>query len=891
MQKQRLSRRTFLGTGSVAGASCLLPAPATAESTAPGQAAQPPGGLPPLRLPTAPKATGDSPFATLDLAPARWIWYPSGRVLPSTFVLFRKRLALTRRVVQATGWIVGDSRYLLTLNGQRIQWGPAPSDPRWTEADPVNLTGLLQPGENVIGAQVLYYGAGDGTWPIGKPGFIFKLTLRFEDGSQEDIVSDASWQSCLARAWQPGHYKRWYLRALQEEFDARAHPAGWNGKAFKPGRDWLPAMALDARADRPAICSTLSDFQFEAQGRVEATALRKRSIPLMAMSLVKAQALSESLWVEWKRPPVEYFESLTPDAFVADRTPSAQRVGEGAWRVAARPAHGAALTFAFEEQIVGWPFFTIEASEGTVVELLMHEGHQPGGPALLNSHFNAWSRFTCKAGVNEFEAFDYESLRWLQLHVHGHRGTVVIRDVGVRRRVYPWPRQPGIACADARLQKVFDACINTLHNSAQETIVDGMGRERQQYSGDCGHQLHAIFHAFGETRLPARYVNTFSQGLTLDGYFLDCWPAYDRMVRLMERQLQLTDWGPILDHSIGFVFDCFHLYLHTGDLAPLAEAFPRLLTFFLYLRGQLDDKGLLPVENLGTPTVWIDHEAYDQQRHKQCAYNLYAAAMAEHALAPLCRAFGHGDWAQAVSSFGAALRQVCVQRFWDAGHQLFVNNRPWLAEDGHMRLCDRSLSTAVLFGQCPGGQVEACVEALAGVPKEMGLSYPANAIWRLWALARGRRIDVVIDEIRKRWFEMPSVQENNTLSENWQAKFDATDQWSHCPVGPLIVLYQGILGIQALKPGFTEARIEPQLGDLTRLEADVHTVQGAIHFSARGPLGSRTLQLDVPAGCQVELRLDARETVNLPKVAGEGAAFTDYRLAGGTRTTLALRFT
>ena len=61
--------------------------------------------------------------------------------------------------------------------------------------------------------------------------------------------------------------------------------------------------------------------------------------------------------------------------------------------------------------------------------------------------------------------------------------------------------------SDAALQKLLDASINTLHNSAQETIVDGMGRERQQYSGDCGHQLHAIFYAFGETRLPARFAH------------------------------------------------------------------------------------------------------------------------------------------------------------------------------------------------------------------------------------------------------------------------------------------------------------------------------------------------------------------------------------------------
>jgi len=30
----------------------------------------------------------------------------------------------------------------------------------------------------------------------------------------------------------------------------------------------------------------------------------------------------------------------------------------------------------------------------------------------------------------------------------------------------------------------MDASVNTLYNSAQDIVVDGMARERQQYSGD-----------------------------------------------------------------------------------------------------------------------------------------------------------------------------------------------------------------------------------------------------------------------------------------------------------------------------------------------------------------------------------------------------------------------
>ena len=60
---------------------------------------------------------------------------------------------------KAIGWILADSRYRLFVNGKRIQWGPAPSDPRWQEADPIDLTAFLTEGKNVIAVEVCFFGS------------------------------------------------------------------------------------------------------------------------------------------------------------------------------------------------------------------------------------------------------------------------------------------------------------------------------------------------------------------------------------------------------------------------------------------------------------------------------------------------------------------------------------------------------------------------------------------------------------------------------------------------------------------------------------------------------------------------------------------------------------
>src|SRR5262249_23538437 len=267
-------------------------------------------------------------------------------------------------------------------------------------------------------------------------------------------------------------------------------------------------------------------------------------------------------------------------------------------------------TFEFQEQLVGWPHFTIDAPEGTIVELMTQEAHDPAKTAWLDTHFFIWSRFICREGLNHFEAFDYESLRWLQLHVRNAKRPVTIRNVGVQRRSFDWPHQAKVRCAEPALQRLFDASLNTLVNSAQETCVDGMGRERQQYSGDGSHQLLAIRAAFGETRLPRRFLRTFSEGLTLDGYFLDTWPGYDRLARLSQRQVGVPRWGPLLDFSVAFAFDCWNHYLETGDLEAVREPYPRLLRAAEYLERLRGPDGLLPVEGIGVPTVFMDHDAY-----------------------------------------------------------------------------------------------------------------------------------------------------------------------------------------------------------------------------------------------------------------------------------------
>jgi hypothetical protein len=193
----------------------------------------------------------------------------------------------------------------------------------------------------------------------------------------------------------------------------------------------------------------------------------------------------------------------------------------------------------------------------------------------------------------------------------------------------------------------------------------------------------------------------------------------------------------------------------------------------------------------------------------------------------------------------------------------------------------------VLFGQCPGGRTEAAVKALADVPAEMGFSYPCNAGWRLWALGKAGRADVILNDFRQRWATMGSVILNNTLQEDWNSPPDSGAQWSHCAVVPLYVLYMSIAGIRPLSPGFSRFEIRPQLADLEQLDLVAHTVRGPIRLESRGRLGDRELQIGTPPNCEAELLLPRDEQISLPAVdAATPPGLARYHLPTGQTTIL-----
>lgn len=826
-----LTRRTFLaGAGATAGAS-----------------------RPEDRL------RGDHTAPELPPLTAQWIWYPERRTLPSTFVHFRRVYELGAKPEGPVhAWVTGQSRYQLFVNGMLVSRGPAPGDPRYWDIDPVDLAPHLTAGANVIAAIVCMYGGGEGTWippsPLGSGGY--GQGFLFEAPSL-GWRTDSSWLTHRSRAWKSGNYQRWYLRALQEEFDMRHWPEGWLEPGFVT-KSWKQARPAATKPGRPNLTET------PRGGPDPRWTLQPRAIPAVKERRVRASRAVNAGWIEWRVSPEEYFECFPDDAF-AERVDASVLSGSGfPYRIAASGNGSAAVTFEFERQHTGHPYVVVDAPEGAVIEILFLERQEPGKLLLrIPPRFGQWIRLITREGENRFDSFEYEAVKQMQLLIRNASRPVEIREAGVIARRYDWPHECDLEISDPLVRRTCEASLNTHDLTAIETVVDNQVRERQQYSGDLEHPKLASYYAHGEYRQAARMFRTYTQGQNREGWFLDCYPAWDRCQRLYQKHLGLTEWGPIIDHSLQFGIALAEHYLFTGDEELIREITPRLRRFDEFLRRNLGRDGLLPVEPWTWNSVWIDHIGYRVEQDKHAALNLYYAGFLRAGMARLLAWTGDARGSNDAEALASTLIARVRQRYWSPSRRLYVDNLPRAAADREIRVHARTLSMALLFGAVEPEHWEPALRLLESMTTKsnpdvhvfedggltLGANYPLNDIWRMWALARGGRGAAVVRDLRERWADLPSVLENGTYAEFWNPQPSSSGQvWCQSNPVPVICAYQVLLGVRPTQPGFRAYEVRPQPGEVASVRATIHTVAGDIPIRVGGRGRGFTAEWSSPPG-------------------------------------------
>ena len=155
--------------------------------------------------------------------------------------LFRKGFRIEKEVKNATLFITSAGYYAAFINSKRV--GKNVLDPAWTDYTKkiyyteYDITSLVINGDNSIGVTLgngFYNPLPLKMWgrinlrnelSVGKPKFISKLIITFEDGSSEEIVSDSSWKYSYGPIIKNSVY-------LGSHYDARKEIRDWANPNF-----------------------------------------------------------------------------------------------------------------------------------------------------------------------------------------------------------------------------------------------------------------------------------------------------------------------------------------------------------------------------------------------------------------------------------------------------------------------------------------------------------------------------------------------------------------------------------------------------------------------------------------------------------------------------------
>ncbi|OUJ69788.1 family 78 glycoside hydrolase catalytic domain [Hymenobacter crusticola] len=170
----------------------------------------------------------------------------------NTLPLLRKRFAVKSKVKKATIFIAGLGHFELSVNGQKV--GDHFLDAGWTKYDKeaqyvaFDLTKNLQSGQNALGVML-----GNGFYYVppvkeryrklkvafGYPKMICRLQIDYDDGTTQDIISDASWKT----APSPITFSSIYGG---EDYNATLGQPGWDTPSFQePKGSWKPVLLVE----------------------------------------------------------------------------------------------------------------------------------------------------------------------------------------------------------------------------------------------------------------------------------------------------------------------------------------------------------------------------------------------------------------------------------------------------------------------------------------------------------------------------------------------------------------------------------------------------------------------------------------------------------------------
>jgi len=403
---------------------------------------------------------------------------------------------------------------------------------------------------------------------------------------------------------------------------------------------------------------------------------------------------------------------------------------------------------------------------------------------------------------------------------------------------YPVTYRGSFHCSDPLIDQLWYTGALTAHNCMQDEIWDAPKRDRQIWMGD--------MHVSGEV---------------INDVFLDKFLMEETLGHLREMaqganpkgQLPQSHVNGIPGYSCSWLCGMADFYKHTGDLEFIKSEKANIASLMDYFQGELGPNGIF--ENKRNSWNFVDWSpGFDND-------------------SPTARAATHLFLIKAIKD-GAFLLKKCgdpnnakkyenwANQLKEAAKTLVNNNQTY----GDRR---QENAMAIYAGVATKDQKQAIYDQVltASSPDWKNLAAPYYNNYVIFALGEIGQPKAALDFARNYWGGMvkegattfwelydPSWEKHNAHAHMKTGAGGSSYALSLChgwSAGVTSFLTEQIAGVRPTDGGFSECEIQPQLGDLTFVEATVPTPNGIIDLKAHKNGNQTILDLDIPREVKV----------------------------------------
>ncbi len=756
---------------------------------------------------------------------AQWI-DPAGGIGVSDFgrVFYLRKNFDTRNTASFRRvYVSADSRYKLWVNGVLAARGPARFDPMHQQYDTLDLSSLVKQGENVIAAEVMYWGQGEPSrgGPIfqvsARPAFVFEST---------EIKSDRSWKALVSEGIRAPGWDNvfkgvgYFAGNWLEQVDARKLPMGWEMPGFDDGA-WSSAHPI-----------TRAEVWGEGDSRAPWKLLPRSIGPVEERAPESARAIQAGVVKDNKAAPPFSFE-VTP----APGTPSLPITlpGDGKLHY---------VVFDAGRLVTAFPRLEMEAGAGAVVEIMYAEApsvnFKKGRRDVLDGKRveGLNDTYITRSGRQAYEPFFHRTFWYVRVAVKSDT-PVILHGLEYRWTSYAFPERGAFECSDATLNRIWEVGRYTARLCAHETYEDCPYYEQLQYVGDTRIQALVTYYASGDPRLPASAIRQLNDSRIPEGLTYSRYPSH--LFQAIPGFSMI--WVLMLDDYL----------LYTGDLELVRQSAGGVYSVLRFFEDYQTEQGFLANLPYWNYHDWTFPDSGTPPGSKvNCTLTTLLYKGALDAGARLFEALGDSAEAGRFHRQSESVAQAINSQAWSEQEGLYLDGIGVNSLSRHVN------TYAILFDVADADRRARIAQRLFTDPKVRDTTFYFAHYLHQAAVKLGQPQRIIDDMAR--WKGMLDLG----TSTWWETPTDTRSDCHAWSSAPTFEFMQEILGVRPVSPGFARVRIAPFTADLEWARGVIPTPKGDIRIDWKKPAGERfEIEIELPKGVEAEMIMPGGSKRNL----------------------------